>query len=226
MDAPETPLREGFVTGISWQHIAGYYRGTTSLFRQYQSRFIAGCGSDFTGEVVELGGDKRYGHADHFPKAARFVSTNVTGNYDRYLDVTDMRDVADGSQDAYLCVSVLEHVLDFHQALREIHRTLKIDGQLWMTVPFAYPYHDTVDYWRFNRDAYRRLFPEYEIVQLFRLGGTFSTVADILQRPKGSLNKRYAVYKTLGLLVAVLGKYFDTMDGLPLGYGMYAIKRR
>ena len=221
-----TPPREDFITGIDWRHIAGYYRGATSLFRQYQSTFISTYGVEFEGAVVELGGDKKYGHAEHFPHATSFISTNVIGNYDRYLDITDMHDVADAANDAYLCASVLEHVLDFHRALAEIHRTLKVGGKLLMTVPFAYPYHDTVDYWRFNRDVYRQLFPQYEIVRLVRLGGTLSTVADLLQRPKGVLDRRYVVYKTLGILVALLGRFFDTMDGLPLGYGLYAVKRR
>ena len=223
---PVTRLQESFLTHITWRHIAGYYRGSPSLFRQYQTEFIATHGGEVTGEVVELGGDKRYGHAKLFPNATRFISTNVQGDFDRYLDVTEMRGVESGSQDAYLCVSVLEHVFLFHQAVREIHRTLKMGGRLILTVPFAYPHHDLVDHWRFSRDAYPMLFPEYEIVRFVRLGGTFSTVADMLQRPRGALNRRYAVYKTLGIVAALLGKYFDTMDGLPLGYGLYAIKRR
>lgn len=225
-DHPATGLREGFLSAITWRHIAGYYRGSPSLLRQYQTAFIATRGAEITGTVVELGGDKKYSHAALFPHAAGFLSTNVQGDYDRYLDVTDMRDVADGSQDAYLCVSVLEHVFEFRKAVDEIHRTLKVGGRLLMVVPFAYPYHDVVDCWRLNRDAYPQLFPDFEIVELVRLGGTFSTVADLLQRPRGVLGKRFLISKTIGVVVALLGRYFDTMDGLPLGYGLDAVKRR
>lgn len=218
-------LPEAFLSDITWRHLRGYFRGTTSLFRRYQTQFLARHGADFTGDVVELGGDRRYRHERFFPNARRFVLTNVKDDdVDLRLDVTDLRELQDDSQDAYLCVSVLEHVRDPLRALAEIHRTLRPGGRLLLTVPFAYPHHDLVDYWRIGRDAYKDLFPGYRILELARLGGTFSTLTDILQRPKGDLRRRYLVYKTLGLVVGVLGMRLDTPDGLPLGYGLYARK--
>ena len=209
-----------FITGVS----SGYQREPTSLFRKYQNAFLVRYGKELQGRVVELGGEKKYDHARHLPNASSYVCTNVSRDYDEYLDITDMHFAA-GSQDAYLCVSVLEHVWDIQTAFREIHRTLKVGGRLLLTMPFAYPVHDEVDYWRLSRTAYDKVFENYEVKTVVHLGGLISTVADVLQRPRGVRHGRYRVYKWLGLLTAVTLGRFDTRDNFPLGIGVYAIKR-
>lgn len=214
-----------FIGGISWKHIFTYFSGRTSLLRQYQIQLLAKYGREFTGRVVELGCEKGYRHERFFPRAD-FVCTNIARDYDEYLDITDMKDVADNSQDGYVCVAVLEHVADFQSAINEIHRTLKIGGQLLVVVPFVFSYHDEVDYWRFSQDAYLQLFKDYEIVSFIHMGSKFSAIADELQRPRGRLTPRYLVYKFIGFWIALFGKFLDSIDGFPAGYGMYAIKRR
>jgi len=111
------------------------------------------------------------------------------------------------------------------KALLEMHRTLRPGGKLLITVPFAYPFHDEVDYWRLSRTAYEELFKEWDVLVFASLGGRISTIVDNLQRPRGRLNARYLAYKVLGFFtLAALGRW-DCMDGLPLGYGIYAEKR-
>jgi SAM-dependent methyltransferase len=208
------------ITGIT----LGYQRESVSLFRKYQVRFLERYGPELHGNVIELGGEKKYNHARFVPKAASYVCTNIARDYDEYLDVTAMT-LPDNSQDAYLCISVLEHVPDIHQALNEIHRTLKIGGRLLLTVPFAFPVHDEADFWRMSRSAYEKHFERYEIRAFVHLGGMISTILDVLQRPRGVRTGRYRVYKWLGVfLAATLGR-FDTLDSFPLGFGIYAVKR-
>jgi SAM-dependent methyltransferase len=54
-----------------------------------------------------------------------------------------------GSFHTVLCTSVLEHVDNAEEAVREIVRILRPGGRLLVTVPFLYPTHEApYDYWR------------------------------------------------------------------------------
>ena len=50
-------------------------------------------------------------------------------------DIQNMKEVADGSYDVIICSHVLEHVQDDRQALKELKRVLKDDGQIVFLVP-------------------------------------------------------------------------------------------
>lgn len=50
-------------------------------------------------------------------------------------DIQNMKDVADESYDVIICSHVLEHVQDDRQALKELKRVLKDDGQIVFLVP-------------------------------------------------------------------------------------------
>lgn len=214
--------RGSLITDIK---LRDYLFGENSLFRHYQNLFLQQYGKELTGRVVELGCEKKYRHSRYFPNASEVICTNIDREYDEYLDITDMP-FEDGSQDAYVCISVLEHVPEVGKALSEIDRTLKVGGKLLMTVPFAYPRHDVKDYWRLSESAYEDFLHDYEVKAFVHLGGRISTIVDVFQRPKQKVNKRYAVYKIFGLLVVLALKHFDTLDDFPLGYGVYAVKGR
>ena len=88
--------------------------------------------------------------------------------------------LADGSVDAIICSSVLEHVRDPIRAMGELHRILKPGGKIFLYVPSIYPYHarkgSYPDYWRFFDDTLEMLckdFSEYEIV---KVGGYFKAL--------------------------------------------------
>lgn len=196
-----------------------------SLFRHYQNLFLAKYGNLLTGSIVEIGGEKSYEYHRFFPNASTYVCSNVGRDYDHYLDVTNMS-YEDESQDNYICISVLEHVFDIRKAFTEIERTLKKGGGLLITIPFAYPYHDEVDYWRLSIDAYNKCLENFEIKAFIHLGGLFSTVVDNLRSPaKKWKTKRYMAHKTLAFMMFLAGKLLERKDGFPLGYGIYAIKK-
>lgn len=212
-----------FIGGISWRHIASYFKGNTSLFRQYQKQLLIQYSQHFTGTVIELGCEKSYHHRDLFPNVD-YHCTNIDRDYDEYLDVTHMEHIQDASVDGYICVSVLEHVENFETALSEIYRTLKPGGVLLLAVPFAFCYHDQVDYWRFSQDMFVSRFQGYTIVDFIHLGSKFSAIVDELQKPRRSLQARYLIYKCLGFGIAIAGKFLDAPDGFPSGYAIYATK--
>lgn len=83
----------------------------------------------------------------------------------------------DASIDAIICSSVLEHVRDPLQAMREIHRVLKPGGKLFLYVPSTYPYHARKghypDYWRFFGDTIELLLEGFSSREVHKRGGYF-----------------------------------------------------
>jgi len=219
-------MQQGFIglKDIPWSYLLKYFRTTKSLLRIYQDLFVLGFGRSFDGNVIEIGGEVHYNHSAFFPKARSFRVTNVNRNFEEYLDITDMT-LPDDSQECYLCVSVLEHVFEFEKGISEMKRTLKSGGKLIIVVPFAYPIHDEVDYWRFTPDSLGKLLEGFELENLIALGGKYSTFASVLQRPKGALRWRYFPQKLLGYIFLVVGKFFERQDEFPSGYGICAVKK-
>ncbi|MDB5043715.1 MAG: Methyltransferase type 11 [Candidatus Eremiobacteraeota bacterium] len=59
--------------------------------------------------------------------------------------------IDDESADVVLATETLEHVKEPDRFLREAHRSLRVDGRLILTVPFAARWHFIpADYWRFT----------------------------------------------------------------------------
>jgi SAM-dependent methyltransferase len=201
-----------------------YFSKSISLFRHYQNLFLEKFSAQLTGNIVELGGEIQYDHKRFFRHAQSFTCSNIGRDHEYYLDMTNMK-LENNSQDSYICISVLEHVFEIRNAFAEIERTLKPGGKLLITIPFAYPYHDEVDYWRLSTDSYYELLKNFEIVSFVHLGGLFSSIADNLKRPKEKWNIRYTVYKIIGFLVLLVGRRLERKDGFPLGYGIYCIKK-
>jgi SAM-dependent methyltransferase len=213
-------LHDGFLSDLS---VRLYLRG--DVFRHHQDAFLAAHGPGRAGLVVELGGERDYDLARHFPDADRYVVTNLVGSTDLRLDVTRLG-LADGAVDTAVCVSVLEHVDDLPAALVELRRVVAPGGALVLTVPFLYPMHDAHDVWRVTPTAWPALLGDgWEIETVTSLGGRIATLAMLLQRPRGVWSLRYTPQKLLGLaLVALLGRH-DQPDDAPLGTGVVARRR-
>ncbi len=85
----------------------------------------------------------------------------------------------DDSQDAVICIAVLEHVEDPWKACREIHRVLKPGGYAYFYVPFLFYYHAEKgyykDYWRFSQDAVELLLKDFETVEIEGVRGAIET---------------------------------------------------
>ena len=113
-----------------------------------------------------------------------------------------------GEFDVVLCTQVLEHVQDFQHVLAELDRTLKPEGNLVLTIPFAYNVHDAHDYRRFSAQGVHQLFADrYEIVELKGQGGVGSTVGVLVLNwidTTLNLSKVGRLLKGLGLPLWVL----------------------
>lgn len=209
---------------IPWNYILTYFGGKKSLFRIYQDIFLGRIGQEINTSVIEIGGELSYNHRRFFPKATSFKITNVNRDFEEYLDITNMT-LENESQECYLCSSVLEHVFHFQKGIDEMARTLKKGGKLIITVPFAYPIHDEVDYWRFTLDSFREILKDFELNSFTNLGGKFSVFTVELQRPKGSKRLKHILFKILGTTCFVIGKILERQDNFPCGYAILATKK-
>jgi len=73
--------------------------------------------------------------------------------------------IANDVVDCYVCNAVLEHVPEPSLALYEMHRTLRIGGQIWIEVPFMQFYHaHPHDYYRWTLAGLQQFLSDFTIV--------------------------------------------------------------
>jgi SAM-dependent methyltransferase len=145
------------------QAIRSHFRVTRE--RKESNRWLRRNCADVKGHVLSIGSeydkDGEGGfYRDYFPAASSYTTSEVSSHFgtDLVVDVRAMPDIGTGSYDAVYCSGVLEHVDDFHSAIREITRILKADGLLLLGLPFRQAIHMRPhDYWRFTEFGIRRL---------------------------------------------------------------------
>lgn len=110
---------------------------------------------------------------------SRGINYKVLDYVDRYHPdiVGDVQDLPfeDNSQEAIVCLSVLEHVENPIKAATELYRTLGPGGLCLVYVPFLYYYHAEKgyygDYWRFTEDGLRFIFKPFKTFEISHVRG-------------------------------------------------------
>ena len=119
-------------------------------------------------------------------------------------DVQDLP-LADSSQEAITCISVLEHVENPIKAVAELHRVLKPGGLCFLYMPFLYYYHAERgyygDYWRFTEDTVRKLCAPFATTELMAVRGPLETIVRLTPLGRGKFFQHIAY-----LLDGLVGK--------------------
>ena len=147
-----------------------YIKGISQT-RKDSNNWLQKAVKDIKGKVLSIGSmNDRDGagnsYKDYFKSADSYTTSDIDGDVDLYLDVTDMKIVKDGEYDCVFVSGVLEHVPDFMKGVSEIKRALKKGGTLILGVPFRQSLHSKDDYWRFTYYALKYMFGDMEIVDV------------------------------------------------------------
>jgi len=177
------------VFDVATQHGQAWQTSVADLARLPGVIFDMGGGRPFQGSIrPEMLGV----HTCYFSLDIRFEAMpHVVGDIMRLP-------LADESVDGILCNAVLEHVPYPQAAVNEMYRVLKSGGIVLVGVPFIYPYHDVVDYFRFSDTALKEMFHSFYSVEITPLGDYIFSTALFLTGFNFELAKR------LGLLTNLL----------------------
>ena len=162
------------------------------------------------------------------------------------LDLPFSQEVFDGA----ICTEVLEHVPEPSRALQNVNRILRVGGWLYLTVPMTWGLHyEPRDYFRFTKYGLTYLVERsgFEIVEIARIGGLFTTLLARLEEVGVSLLYRLAfplkfligssnrvllislvvfpVIVPLDLLASLLDLLVPGSDKDAMGWAVLAVKR-
>jgi SAM-dependent methyltransferase len=164
------------------------------LARRALRKGIAAFAPQCTGKLIDIGcGSKPYRALFSGPYTGVEIDTAQTRAAD-YADVYydgESLPFANETFSTALCNQVLEHVFEPDQFLREIHRVVRPQGTLLLTVPFAWDEHEQpADFARYSSFGLRAIIQRngFEIIELRK------TLADV--RVIGQLFNAY-LYKCL-----------------------------
>jgi SAM-dependent methyltransferase len=98
----------------------------------------------------------------------KIVSTDIIADYNPDLvdDICNST-IGTSSYDAIYCDAILEHVQNYETAIENIYRILKPGGELFVYVPFFWPFHDNMDYHRFTFTEVDRMLSVFNERKIF-----------------------------------------------------------
>ena len=123
------------------------------------------------------------------------------------------------SIDTVQCMQLAEHVSDPGQMIGEIHGALKPGGEIFVTAPFMYPYHEApIDLNRWSLEGLRSLMKEFTPIRIGVLGGPTATLIEAFH---GWLSILFSfnsdkLYQIIYLLLLPFLKPFKIIDRLIL----------
>ena len=148
--------------------------------KDFKDRIIKDISED--DEVLDIGKAMR----DKFKlikcKKIETLDVNDFGDYpDIVLDIcSEDTELLKNKYDKIICMSILEHVYNPFDAVKNLMNMLKPNGVIFGYVPYLYHYHapndlQFQDYFRFSKDALAYLFREFKEVELFPVRGRISS---------------------------------------------------
>ena len=127
-------------------------------------------------KILELGSGKKlrgkyhYSAKQFFDITNEFTQSDIIKEYGhKIVDVNHMKYQCE--YDFVICMNVLEHVFDFHNAISNIYAALKENGIAIIFVPVVYPLHDEPnDFWRFTEHSLKIILKNFRKITIKHSG--------------------------------------------------------
>lgn len=121
----------------------------------------------------------------HIEKYLKHEHPEAAKSHIKYDYLSELSNISapDKSFDTIICFSVLEHVMEPFETIKEFHRVLKEDGIFIISVPQYWHLHEEPhDYYRFTKYGLKNKILEYgfDILYSNELGKSFATVGQVL----------------------------------------------
>ena len=151
-------------TNVDWFHIFLIRKNIENFltycnFKDNEQNFQVlniGCGEvDFKNYFHK---NTRYDTLDINPRIQATYTADITNTNNQILK--DLYDVV-------LCIEVLEHVTNPFLAIKEIHRIVKPQGNLVLSVPFNFRIHEESEFFRYTANGLKLLLKDYFIINEF-----------------------------------------------------------
>lgn len=193
------------------------------------------------GRVLEIG-NGRIGRRGKFRPPVTDVSAWIYLDLDRsknphlQADMTQLP-LKNSVCDTVVCLEVLEYVVQYETALREIFRILKPGGKLILSTPFLHRADSLQDYWRFTEHILRHLLKTvgFNVLSIKTQGAALSVVVNIVKyiayvQPTRALRwllgiVLYPFLKTLAYMDAPLARRMPRLATFSTGYLFVAEKQ-
>ncbi|NJK41751.1 MAG: methyltransferase domain-containing protein [Acaryochloridaceae cyanobacterium SU_2_1] len=133
----------------------------------------------------------------------------------RTMLVCDAHDLPFMSEsfDGVIIQAVLEHVVDPHRCVAEIHRVLKPGGIVYAETPFMQQVHmGRHDFTRFTHLGHRRLFRNFDEVESGAVGGPGMALAWSYQYFLLSFTQSYLLRKIIKIFTRLTSFYLQYFD--------------
>lgn len=184
--------------------------------RMAAAEFVRNCpGSNPYGRVLVIGGAGMGGGMELLYESDKIelVATDVYAS-----PITDVLADAhrlpfkDDCFDGVWIQAVLEHVLDPHLVVGEIHRVLRSDGLVYSETPFMQQVHEgPYDFTRFTASGHRWLFRNFTVMAAGVVGGPGTVAIWSLRYIIRSITR----YKMLAAAVSMLFVWLRILDFIP-----------
>lgn len=141
-----------------------------------------------SGDVLDLGGEKRSKYALQIATEARVTTFNISPELgaDIVANLEESLPIPDNSYDHALLMNVLEHVFEYRLLLGECARVVRPGGSIVIVVPYLFPYHASPsDFHRYSKEALVRALTSagFSDIEVSPLGsGVFSAQWLFLER--------------------------------------------
>jgi len=191
-------------------------------------------GVEMGGVVIDMGsGNKRpsYYRYIKFKESSRIFTVNIVRNSmpDVVADLEWRFPFKDECADAIIAFNLMEHIYDFDNFARECHRLLRINGKMYIFVPFLVRFHpDPEDYFRFTPQALSRILKNagFEVESVEEVGrGPFTAACSQIDGLLSVNILARAVFAILAtaaiagdILVGMLSTPEKQIKSYPLGY--------